>query len=221
MVRLENKYRENLSIFKEPRIMEEVLGLLLFQRYMFGTYKLVLQGAVPELVEHAFGRINIANSVTSTVVDESFVLKAVENYFNMEDSGFMKTLEYCVLQSDMAQAYGCAWELMMMNVLIETFKTHPLSDWPLRPSISSQSSALDGNAVIVGLDEQERQRGISHEHISMEEFMDAHVNNDSVWHGRAVPPFFFPKAKPSGPDIVFNIRVKVNLFPVFVQLRLR
>ncbi|KAG0008302.1 hypothetical protein BGZ82_004755, partial [Podila clonocystis] len=67
----------------------------------------------------------------------------------------------------------------------------------------------------------ELHRGISHEHISMEGFMDAHVNNGSMLHGRAVPPFFFPKAKPSGPDIVFYIRVKDKLFPVFVQLKLR
>jgi len=30
IVRLENKYRQNLSIFKETRSVEEVLGLLLF-----------------------------------------------------------------------------------------------------------------------------------------------------------------------------------------------
>ncbi|KAG0276255.1 hypothetical protein BGZ97_010116, partial [Linnemannia gamsii] len=103
----------------------------------------------------------------------------------MRDSGFMKTLEYWVLQSDKAQAHGNAWELMMMNVLAETFKTRALSDWPHEPSISSQCAALDGHAVIVGLDEQGLQRGISHEHISMEDFMEAHVNNDSVRHGRA------------------------------------
>ncbi|KAF9536712.1 hypothetical protein EC957_009923 [Mortierella hygrophila] len=221
IVRLENKYRENLSILKESRTVEEVLGLLLFQRYMFGADNLVLQEAVPELVEHAFGRIKIVDGVTRTVLDEPFVLKAVENYFKMRDSGFMKTLEYWVLQSDKAQAHGYAWELMIMNVLAETFNTRALSDWPHEPSISSQCAALDGNAVIVGLDEQGLQRGISHEHISMEDFLDAHVNNGSVRHGRAVPPFFFPKAKPTGPDIVFYIRVKDGLFPVFVQLKLR
>ncbi|KAF9119536.1 hypothetical protein BGX30_003775 [Mortierella sp. GBA39] len=215
IVRLENKYRENLLIFKERRTMEEVLGLLLFQRYMFGADKLVLQEAVPELVEHTFGHIKIVDGVTRTVIDEPFVLKAVENYFKMRDSSFMKTLEYWVLQSDKAQAHGYAWELMMMNVLAETFKTRALSDWPHEPSISTQC------AVIVGLDEQGLQRGISHEHISMEDFMDAHVNNGSVRYGRAAPPFFFPKAKPSGLDIVLYIRVKDRLFPVFVQLKLR
>ncbi|KAG0271706.1 hypothetical protein BGZ97_011179, partial [Linnemannia gamsii] len=55
----------------------------------------------------------------------------------------------------------------------------------------------------------------------MEDFMDAHINTNSLRQGQPVPPFFFPKAKPSGPDIVFYIRVKDKLFPVFVQLKLR
>ncbi|KAF9993056.1 hypothetical protein BGZ79_002346 [Entomortierella chlamydospora] len=202
---LENKYRENMLVFKESRTVEE----------------LILQGAVPELVKHAFGRIKIVDGVTRTALDEPFVLKAVENYFKMRDFDFMKTLEYWVLQSDKPQAHGYAWELMMMDVLAESFKTRTLSDWPQERSISSQCAALEGNAVIVGLDEQGLQRGISHEHISMEDFMDAHANNGSVWHGGAVPPLFFPKAKRSGPDIVFFIRVKDKLFPAFVQLKLR
>jgi hypothetical protein len=110
---------------------------------------------------------------------------------------------------------------MMMNVLVEAFKTRTLLNWPHNPSISSQCTALDGSAVIARLDEQEFQHGISHEHISMENFMDTHVNNSSVRNGRVVPPFFFPEAKPSGPDIVFYIRIKKKLFPVFVQLKLR
>ncbi|KAK3836314.1 MAG: hypothetical protein J3R72DRAFT_493794 [Linnemannia gamsii] len=221
IVRLENKYRENLSIFKELRTVEEVLGLLLFQRYMFGADKLVLQEAVPELVERAFGRIKIIDGVARTVLDEPFVLKAAENYFEMRDSGFMETTEWWIRQSDRPQAHGYAWELMIMNVFIETFKTRSLSDWPHEPSILSQCTKLAGFAVIVGLDEQGLQRGISHEHISMEDFLNAHVHNGSMHDGRAIPPFFFPKAKPSGPDIVFYIRVNRNLFPVFAQLKLR
>ncbi|KAF9158920.1 hypothetical protein DFQ26_007100, partial [Actinomortierella ambigua] len=146
---------------------------------------------------------------------------AAENYFKMRDSGFMKTLDYWVQQSDKPQAHGYAWELMMMNVLTETFKIRTLSDWPHVPSIPSQCAMLDGNAVIVGLDKQGLQRGISHKHISMSDFMDAHANNGSSRRGGAVPPFFFPKANPSGPDIVFYIRVEKKLFPVFVQLKLR
>ncbi|KAK3839803.1 MAG: hypothetical protein J3R72DRAFT_476167 [Linnemannia gamsii] len=104
------------------------------------------------------------------------------------------------------------------SVLTEVFKTHALSDWPHEPLITSQCAELAGNAVIVGLNEQTLWRWISHEHISMENFMDAHVNTNSFRQGKPVPPFFFPKAKSSGLDIVFYIRVKGKLFPVFSQL---
>ncbi|KAK3837903.1 MAG: hypothetical protein JOS17DRAFT_813667 [Linnemannia elongata] len=221
IVRLENKYRDNLSIFKELRTVEEVLGLLLFQRHMFGADRLVFEEAVPELVERAFGRIKIIDGTAKTVLDEPFVLKAAENFFRMRNSGFMKTIESWVQQSDMAQAHGYAWELVMMSVFTEVFETRAFSDWPHELLITSQCAKLAGNAVIVGLDEQELQRGISHEHISMEDFMDAHINTNSLRQGQPVPPFFFPKVKSSGPDIVFYIRVKDKLFPVFVQLKLR
>ncbi|KAK3821624.1 MAG: hypothetical protein J3Q66DRAFT_154282 [Benniella sp.] len=221
IVRLENKYRDNLSILKELQTVEEVLGLLLFQRHMFGADRLVFEEAVPELVERAFGRIKIIDGTARTVLDEPFVLKAAENYFRMRDPDFVKTMKSWVQQSDRAQAHGYAWELMMMSVLIEVFETRAFSDWPQELLITSQCAKLADKAEIVGLDEQRLQRGISHEHISMEDFMEAHAKNNSLRQGQPVPPFFFPKAKPSGPDIVFYIRVKDNLFPVFVQLKLR
>ncbi|GJJ67777.1 hypothetical protein EMPS_00123 [Entomortierella parvispora] len=203
IIRLEDKYRKNLDVFQELCTVEEVLGLLLFQRYMFGADSLVLQDAIPELVERAFGRIKIVDGAARTVLDEPFAMKAAENYVRARDAGFIKTMDQWMQRSNNASVHGFAWELMMMNVFIETFKTRALSDWPHNPSISSQCSALDGNATIVGLDEQGLQCGISHEHIQMKEFMSAHVNNGSMHNGRAVPPFFFPKAKPSGPDVVF------------------
>ncbi|KAK3812091.1 MAG: hypothetical protein J3Q66DRAFT_390536 [Benniella sp.] len=221
IVRLENKYRDNLSILKELQTVEEVLGLLLFQRHMFGADRLVFEEAVPELVERAFGRIKIIDGTARTVLDEPFVLKAAENFFRIRDPDFVKTMKSWVQQSDRAQAHGYAWELMMMSVLIEVFKTRAFSDWPQELLITSQCAKLADKAEIVGLDEQRLQRGISHEHISMEDFMEAHAKNKSLRQGQPVPPFFFPKAKPSGPDIVFYIRVKGNLFPVFVQLKLR
>ncbi|KAG9067167.1 hypothetical protein KI688_011948 [Linnemannia hyalina] len=91
----------------------------------------------------------------------------------------MKTMESWVQQSDRAQAHGYAWELMMMSVFTE----------PHELLITSQCAKLAGNAVIIGLDEQALQRGIFHEHISIEGFMDAHVNTNSLRQGQPVPPF--------------------------------
>ncbi|KAK3835433.1 MAG: hypothetical protein JOS17DRAFT_846231 [Linnemannia elongata] len=207
ILRLENRYRKNLSISKAFRTVVDVLRLLLFQRYMFGANKLVLQGAVPELMNRALSRIKIVDVVARTVLDEPFVLKAAEEFFTMRDTGFMETMEWWIKQSDRAQAHGYAWEVMMMSILTEDFKTRAFSDWPHNPSIPSHCEKLAVNAKIVGLNEQESQRRISYEHISMENFMDAHVSNDSMHDGRTIPPFFFPKATPSGPDIVFYIQI--------------
>ncbi|KAG0199774.1 hypothetical protein BGX31_004227 [Mortierella sp. GBA43] len=55
----------------------------------------------------------------------------------------------------------------------------------------------------------------------MEEFMDAHVNHQSIRNNMPVAPFFFPKSKPSGPDLVFFIRIDGDrVIPVFVQMKL-
>ncbi|KAF9271400.1 hypothetical protein BGZ88_006219 [Linnemannia elongata] len=188
---------------------------------MFGANKLVLQDEVPELMEHALGSIKIIDGVARTVLDEPFVLKAAENYFKEQDPDFIEIMEWWIQQSNKAQAHRYAWGLMMMNALTETFKTRALCDWPNDPSVLSQCTELAGNAEIVGLDEQGRQRGISYEHISMEDFMEAHAHQDSRHDGRVVPPFFLPEAKPSGPDIVFYIQINNKLFPAFVQLKLR
>ncbi|KAI9238994.1 MAG: hypothetical protein BYD32DRAFT_435238 [Podila humilis] len=56
---------------------------------------------------------------------------------------------------------------------------------------------------------------------SMEEFMDAHINHQSTRNNLPVAPFFFPKSKPSGPDLVFFIRIDGDrVVPVFVQMKL-
>ncbi|KAF9309005.1 hypothetical protein BG003_010314 [Podila horticola] len=165
---------------------------------MFGADSLVLEKAVPELGERAFGRIKIVDGAARTVVDEPFALKAAENYFKIQDPDFMKTIEY---------------------VLTEAFKTRAFSVWPQEPSIPSLCDKLAGYAEIVGLDKQGLRRGTTI--ISVADFIDADLHKDSMHNGEAVPPFMFPKAKPSGPDIVFCIWVKDKLFLVFVQLKLR
>ncbi|KAG0240155.1 hypothetical protein BG011_003737, partial [Mortierella polycephala] len=82
-------------------------------------------------------------------------------------------------------------------------------------------AALVGDMEIVGWKGTGLEQGTSFKHISMKDFMDAHVNHNSIRNNKAVAPFFFPKPQLSGPDMVFYIRVKGRLFPVFVQLKLR
>lgn len=189
IIRLDYKYRKNLDVFYHLRAVEEVLDRLLFQRHMFGSHTLVLQDAVPKLVERSFGRIKIVDGAARTVLNEPFALKAAENYVRARDAGFMKSMEQWMQQSDNVSVYGFAWEYMMMSVFTEAFKTHAFSDWSLQLSIPSMCAALKGKSEIVGLIDDGFQCGITHEEITMQQFIDAHVNNNSVRGDNAIPPF--------------------------------
>lgn len=117
---------------------------------------------------------------------------------------------------------GCVLERFMMKVFSETFNERPLSNWPHQPPISDMCPALVGKVEIVGRREPGLEQGTTHGMMSMEEFMDAHVNHQSTRNNLPVAPFFFPKSKPSGPDLVFFIRIDDDrVVPVFVQVRLK
>ncbi|KAK3815426.1 MAG: hypothetical protein J3Q66DRAFT_402385 [Benniella sp.] len=78
-----------------------------------------------------------------------------------------------------------------------------------------------GKVEIVGWKDPGLLQGTTHAMMSIGEFMDAHVNNHSTRNNIPVAPFFFPKTKSSGPDMVFFIRINGRkLVPVFVQTKL-
>ncbi|KAG0197922.1 hypothetical protein BGX31_004743, partial [Mortierella sp. GBA43] len=52
--RLNDKHKDQLV-----KSIDSMLGLLMYQRCMFGNHDLVLKEVDPQLVEHAFGRIKI------------------------------------------------------------------------------------------------------------------------------------------------------------------
>lgn len=199
--------------------IDNILGLLLYQRCMFGEDKLLLNQADPQLVERALGRIKIIQGHAITAMDEPFVSKAVENYYVAVDPYFKKAIRRR-MQSTAAQDQGCLFESFMMTVLNETFKTRPLSEWPHQPPISEMCAALVGNVEIVGWREPGLEQGTK-DNMEMEDFMDAHVNHQSTRNNKAVAPFYFPKSTPSGPDLVFFIRIDgIRVVPVFVQFKL-
>ncbi|KAF9083884.1 hypothetical protein BGX27_003973 [Mortierella sp. AM989] len=76
---------------------------------------------------------------------------------------------------------------------------------------------LDGRKYsIVGCDTGPR--GIHHQRISMSQFLYAHRKANSVYDAKLVPPFFFPPANPSGPDVVFVLESDDNQhYLVFMQ----
>ncbi|KAG9062119.1 hypothetical protein KI688_006845 [Linnemannia hyalina] len=202
-----NKYKDQLV-----EAIDSMLGLLMYQRCMFGIHDLVLKEVDPQLVEHAFGRIKIIRGRAVTVMDEPFVSKAAENYFAAIDPYFAR---------EVRKRMGCVLERFMMKVFSETFNTRPLSEWPHQPPISDMCPALVGKVEIVGWREPGLEQGTTHAMMSMEEFMDTHVNHGSTRNNMPVAPFFFPKPKPSGPDLVFFIRIDgARLVPVFVQMKL-
>ncbi|KAF8923383.1 hypothetical protein BGZ58_003017 [Dissophora ornata] len=75
-----NKYKHELV-----DSIDNILGLLMYQRCMFGGHDLVLKEVNPQLVEHSFGHIRIIKGRAVTALDEPFVSKAVENYFTAVD----------------------------------------------------------------------------------------------------------------------------------------
>ncbi|KAF9979738.1 hypothetical protein BGZ79_006480, partial [Entomortierella chlamydospora] len=69
---------------------------------------------------------------------------------------------------------------------------------------------------------------IGDETMTMDQFLDSHINKDSEFNGFPVPPFYFPYAQWSGPDIAFVVRFIGNTpdeedikCVVFAQLKLR
>ncbi|OAQ22280.1 hypothetical protein K457DRAFT_1825616 [Linnemannia elongata AG-77] len=210
-----NKYKDQLR-----ESVDSVLGLLMYQRCMFGNHDLVLKEVNPALVEHAFGRIKIIRGRAVTVMDEPFVSKAVENYFAAIDPYFAREVRKRMVKSSPIEQ-GCMFERFMMKVFSETFNTRPLSEWPHQPPISEMCPALVGKVEIVGWREPGLEQGTTHHMMAMEEFMDAHVNHRSTRDNMSVAPFYFPKSNPSGPDLVFFIRIGGDrVFPVFVQMKL-
>ncbi|KAF9096993.1 hypothetical protein BGX23_010036 [Mortierella sp. AD031] len=154
-----------------------------------------------------FGRMKIINNDAVTVVDEPFVFKAAEL------KSLMDRLD--------AAAKGNLFERYMMTIFSETFKARRLSDWPHQPPNLDMCPALDGEVEIVGWRDPGLLQGTTHAIVSMEEFMDAYVNYQSMRNDMPVPPFFFPNHKPSGPDMVFFIRIDGRkVVPVFVQMKL-
>ncbi|KAG0048432.1 hypothetical protein BGZ89_004598 [Linnemannia elongata] len=207
-----NKYKDQLV-----ESIDSILGILMYTRCMFGDHKLVLGQVDPLLVELAFGRVKIIHGRAVTVVDEPFVSKAVENYFIATDPYFKNAVRR-IMRSSTASAQGCVFEQFMMSVFTETFTMRPLSEWPHQPPILDMCPALVGEVEIVGWREPGVEQGTTYKNISMQEFMDTHVNHHSARNNKPVAPFFFPKSKPSGPDMVFFIRIHgCRVVPVFVQ----
>ncbi|KAG0083635.1 hypothetical protein BGZ93_001680, partial [Podila epicladia] len=199
ILRLENKIAQNPKDFTSCSSLRETLGLFLFRYCLLDATEIVLENEV-QLVEAAFGRIKIFGGTARTVLDEPFVLKATFNYFREKDPSLVSAAERAMLHSDNASVHGNMWEVCMPPVFIETFKSRPLSSWPLLAN-SSLPDQLTGDVTIVGYDEQQPKLAASHRNLTTQQFMKAHVENGSKQGDQDIPPFYFPAPHVSGPDI--------------------
>ncbi|KFH61880.1 hypothetical protein MVEG_12308 [Podila verticillata NRRL 6337] len=217
--RLESKIADHPELFTSCSSLRETLGLFLYRYCLLDATEIVVENEV-QLVEAAFGRIKIFGGTVRTVLDEPFVLKATFNYFREKDPSLVSAAERAMLHSDNASVHGCMWEACMPPIFIETFKTQPLSSWPLLTH-SSLPDQLTGDVTIVGYDEQQPKPAVSHRSLTTQQFMKAHVENGSKQGDQDIPPFYFPAPHVSGPVIVFYIKINNKIYPVFVQLKLR
>ncbi|KAF9403901.1 hypothetical protein BGZ94_004467, partial [Podila epigama] len=217
--RLESKMIEHPDLFKSLSSIRNTLALFLFRHNLLDATEIVLENEA-HLIEAAFGRIKLFRGVARTVLDEPFVLKAVKAFFRECDPLLLADAERAVLHSTNASVHGRMWETCMPPVFIETFKSRPLSSWPLLAN-STVPESLTGDVTIVGYTDQESKLVISHRNITTHAFMEAHVKNGSKRDDQDIPPFYFPAPHISGPDIIFYIKIQGNIIPVFVQLKLR
>lgn len=115
--------------------IKEMLGLFLFHHHRFDSPSSVLENEV-QLVEAAFNCIKIFRGAAGTVLDEPLALKAANNYFQVEDPSLISAAERAMLHSDNPSVHENMWETMMLPVFAQTFKSRPLSLWPLLTNTS-------------------------------------------------------------------------------------
>ncbi|KAG0218249.1 hypothetical protein BGX31_011660 [Mortierella sp. GBA43] len=181
------------------------------------------QGRRLDLVDAAFDRIKKCAGKGYTVIDEPFALRAADNFFQKKDPGYLHHQSNVITSLDDCSS-GRYWESTVPINLVSIFHGRVLPKELF--SGPPPHEMFMNKAAIVGRDNVTQ--GIRHGDISLEEFMEAHFFHDSIHDKRRVPPFFFPKQRESGPDIVFVLRLKDPdsektgiICPVFVQLKLR
>ncbi|KAG0208429.1 hypothetical protein BGX31_002333, partial [Mortierella sp. GBA43] len=189
-----------------------------------------LPGEEPILVESAFGRIREAAdkaAATETTIDEPFVFRAAYNFIRNEEKGFYEMFKKQYRNSQDEQFAGKIFERHAPLDLIHVFHNKPLKQElfsipkaiPQFEPVTFPKRLFGHTATIVGWEGYEW--GIqSQETLTMDNFLEAHCKNNSRRGKLTIPAFYYPGTSPSGPDIVFVLRIDGQLYPVFVQNKL-
>ncbi|KAF8919690.1 hypothetical protein BGZ58_004622, partial [Dissophora ornata] len=242
--RMLDKVARDPTKYADAVELEHVLKQTVVRRASLGL-PWSLRGEEPILVESAFGRLRIAadkaaiGKRVSTIIDEPFVFQAAYNFIKNEDEGFYKHFreQYRDLQDP--QSEGKVFERHAPLDLIYVFHKKQLKQelfsipkaavhWPTTElktpipqfePVTFPRRFFEHPATIVGWEGYEW--GVRYkETLTMGDFMEAHYKHDSKRDDSTVPPFYYPNSSPSGPDIVFVLRIDDQLYPVFVQNKL-
>ncbi|KAG0042031.1 hypothetical protein BGZ83_000989 [Gryganskiella cystojenkinii] len=212
--------------YREYQSIRATLKKFVVQHYLFGS-PLPLNKEEVQLIEASVGRIPGIGAKKKTVLDEPFVLLAAKNYFQEYDKNFHRELCVWFSASRKPFVHGHIWKPAMLPSLVNAFNGKILSKTPLVPVGKSQDLILDMEARIVGY-EGHTTLGVDHMSMpSLDTFLTAHVDGNSLFDGNEVAPFYLPSERTPGPDIVFVLRFRDNegrdlgCCPVFVKSKLR
>ncbi|KAG0378573.1 hypothetical protein BGX24_003456 [Mortierella sp. AD032] len=201
-----------------------ILQLFVLQHYLHGRPAILNTEEAP-LVEASVGRImEIAGQTAGTDLDEPFALRAAVNFFRQHEPDFHSAICNLFNLSTKASVHGSTWEMAVQPSLVYVFDNKILSHTALvrTGAVRSDNGLLDSKARIVGLNPH--MLGTDHRSMSLNEFLEAHVENGSRSrkNGKLVPAFYNPSEKPSGPDLVFVLHFDQHGFcPVAVQMKPR
>ncbi|KAH7043039.1 hypothetical protein BKA57DRAFT_508403 [Linnemannia elongata] len=173
-----------------------------------------------------------------TTIDEPFALRAADNYFHSIDLDYSQYRHDQLERTPKEKIHSKEWEFSIPFEMVHLFhdKTVPAQ---LYHDAEPPHSMLQRKAAVVGWTGLMRTTGS--QEMTMTDFLDAHINNNSKQDGQPVPPFFFPGENLWGPDIVFVVRfsglapddtqtsasipspgsASEILCPILVQLKLR
>jgi hypothetical protein len=171
---------ESSLAYAEFHNMEATLELAVAMFFTQGGY-MAFTGQLLKLVEAGFGRMELISDNFYTTINEPFALRAANNYFQGADP----------------ECFQIPFEMVHLfhNKVISTRLFH--DDTPPHSMFEREADVVGWTGVM---------RTASSQEMSMSDFLDAHVNHNSMSDGQPVPPFFYPEERVSGPDIVFVVR---------------
>ncbi|KAF9945903.1 hypothetical protein BGZ72_000878 [Mortierella alpina] len=196
------RHDQSSVAFAEFRHVEAILNLAV-ATYATQGRCLSFKGQLPMLVEVAFGRIRIVSNDFFTTIDEPFAVLAAQNYFQSIDPEYGNHRYGQMQRAPTENLRGKEWGFSIPFEMVHVFHDKVVStrlfhdDKPLHDMFRHKATVVGWTGAMQTTSDLD---------ISMADFLDAHVNNNSKCGHQAVAPFFYSKEQLSGPDVVFVVR---------------